>query len=398
MIKFASWNIRGLNALIKQREVRDFIRVKSLSLCCIIESKVLPSNLGDVSGRVFGSWNWVSNGLSCTQGTRLIIAWDPSVLSLIVIAQHLQYVNCEIRIVGVERRDLWRALRKFKAFIDNKAWIAMGDFNTMLFPHDGLGCQYIWIQKPSGDGGILRKLDRILGNLEFIDKFGDASDFFEPRGISDHSPGILTFKGGKRIRNCGFKFDNFLTSHKDFLSSVEGVWIKQKRGSYMKKILLKMQEMKGVCRRLRNSYGCLDKKVTLLKSELDVAQLACDLDPFNDLLKEDVAHLLLAYQQARNDQLEMVKQKAKISWLNEGDGNSKFFFHSMKEKRNRNHIAAIKDSRGMVFEHDEVPKAFITHFSGILGTFDAMVNPSMEDCVFYRSFFNGISAINSTHY
>ncbi|XP_024958945.1 uncharacterized protein LOC112499910 [Cynara cardunculus var. scolymus] len=289
----------------------------------------------------------------------------------------------------------------------------MGDFKSMLFPHDGLGgssrrnsdmeefhicledvvlfdisyqgCQYTWIQMPSGDGGILRKLDRILGNLEFIDKFGDASVFFEPRGISDHSPGILTCKVGKRIRNRGFKFDNFLTSHKDFLSSVGGVWIKPKKGSYMKKVLLKMQEMKGVCRRLRNSYGCLDKKVTLLKSELDVAQLACDLDPFNDLLKEDAAHLLLAYQQARTDQLELLRQKTKISWLNEGDGNSKFFFHSMKEKRNRYHIAAIKDCCGMVFEHDAVPQAFVTRFSGILGTFDAMVNSSMEDCVFDRS-------------
>ncbi|XP_024963366.1 uncharacterized protein LOC112503583 [Cynara cardunculus var. scolymus] len=230
----------------------------------------------------------------------------------------------------------------------------MGDFISMLFPHDELGgssrrnsdmeefhhcleavelfdisyqgCQYTWIQKPSGERGILRKLDRILGNLAFIDIFEDASVFFEPRGISDHSPGILTIKVGRRLRNRGFKFDNFLTSHEDFLSSVVGVWVKPKKVSYMKKVLLKMQVMKGVCRRLRNLYGYLDKKVALLKSELDVAQLACDLDPFNDLLKEDVAHLLLAYQQARTDQLEMVRQKAKIIWLNEGMETQSSFF------------------------------------------------------------------------
>ncbi|XP_024989193.1 uncharacterized protein LOC112523748 [Cynara cardunculus var. scolymus] len=214
----------------------------------------------------------------------------------------------------------------------------------------------------------MRKLDRILGNSAFIARFGDASVFFEPRGISDHSPGILSFKVGRRLRQRGFKFDNFVTSHVDFLKSVEGVWMKPQRGSYMKKVLRKLQEMKGVCRRLINSYGCLDKRVAQLKTELDVAQLACDLDPFHDLLKEDIAHLLLAYQKARNDQEDMVRQKAKIYWLNEGDGNSKFFFHAMKEKRNKSHIATIRDSFGTVFELQDVPKAFINHFEGILGT------------------------------
>ncbi|XP_024962715.1 uncharacterized protein LOC112502927 [Cynara cardunculus var. scolymus] len=354
-----------------------------------------------------------------------------------MIEQQSQYVHCEIMIVGhlepifisfvygcntgVERRDLWRNIGKFSAFVQRKAWVVMGDFNSMLFPHDGLGgssrrnsdmeefhlcleeaelfdisyqgCQFTWIQKPSGGNGIMRKLDRILGNSAFIAQFGDASVFFEPRGISNHSPGILSFKVGRRIRQCGFKFDNFNTSHVDFLKSVEGVWIKPLRGSYMKIVIRKLQEMKGVCRRLKNSYGCLDNRVAQLKTELDVAQLACDLDPFNDLLKEDIAHLLFAYQKARNDQEDMVRQKAKISWLNEGDGNSNFFFHVMKEKRNRSHIATIRDSFGTVFEHQDVPKAFINHFEGILGTSNMLVPPSMVDC----SFAHSLSLSESLH-
>ncbi|XP_024964879.1 uncharacterized protein LOC112505166 [Cynara cardunculus var. scolymus] len=240
----------------------------------------------------------------CDQGTRLIIAWDPSVLSLIMIEQHYQYVNGEIRIIGLlepifitfvygcntgaERRDLWRDIGKFNAFVQRKAWVAMGDFNSMLFPHDGLGgssrhnsdmeefhlcleevelfdityqgCQFTWTHKPTGGDGVMRKLDRILGNSAFIARFGDASVFFEPRGISDHSPGILSFKVGRRLHQRGFKFYNFVTSHVDFLKSVEEVWKKPQRGSYMKRVLRKMQEMEGVCRRLRNSYGCLDNQ------------------------------------------------------------------------------------------------------------------------------------------
>ena len=136
MIKIAAWNIRGLNSLIKQKEVRDLIYLKHLSLCCIIESKVIHSHLGDVCGKVFGNWSWISNGNLCDQGTRIIIAWDPTVLSVLMIEQHQQYVHCEIRFfgqpdpifitfvygcnTGVDRRELWRAFGEFHVFNQGK--------------------------------------------------------------------------------------------------------------------------------------------------------------------------------------------------------------------------------------------------------------------------------------
>lgn len=428
MIKLAAWNIRGCNALIKREEVRTFIRVHGLSLCCIIESKVQQDNMVDVCGQMFGRWNWVSNAHDCNQGTRLLCAWNPSILSLMVLESSNQFLNCELKIVGnsepmfvtfvygcnkgVERRALWSGLRKFKVFIHNKAWIVLGDFNSMLFPHDGLGgssrrnsdmedfyacledvelfdlayqgCQYTWIQKPSGEGGIMRKLDRILGNSAFIDRFRDTTVFFHPRGVSDHSPGVLSIKAGIRNRSRGFKFDNFLTNHDLFLSRVKEVWDTHRQGSYMKKVLVRLQDLKTVFRKLRNTYGCLDKRVLSLKEELDAAQLACDRDPCNVELKEDIAHILLAYQKARNDQLELARQKAKVKWLNEGDGNSKFFFHTVREKRNSSHISSVLDSSGVLFEGDDVAKAFISHFQAILGTSDPLVDPSLDGFVFDR--------------
>ncbi|XP_024961543.1 uncharacterized protein LOC112501976 [Cynara cardunculus var. scolymus] len=257
----------------------------------------------------------------------------------------------------------------------------MGDFNSMLFPHDGLGGS-------SRRNSDMEEFHLCLEEVELFDISYQGCQYTwtqKSSGGDDHSPGILSFKVGRRLRQRGFKFDNIVTSHVDFIKSVEGVWMQPQRGSYMKRVLRKMQELKGVCRRLRNSFRCLDKRVDSLKTELEVAQLACDLDSFNDLLKEVIAHLLLAYQKARNDKMEMVRQKAKISWLNEGDGNSKFFFHAMREKRHRSHIAAIIDAVGTIFEHQEVPKAFVNHFEGILGISNRLVHPSMVDCCFVRS-------------
>lgn len=40
MFSIASWNIRGLNRLTKQNEVREVVRENGLSMCAILESHV----------------------------------------------------------------------------------------------------------------------------------------------------------------------------------------------------------------------------------------------------------------------------------------------------------------------------------------------------------------------
>ena len=131
----------------------------------------------------------------------------------------------------------------------NKPWVILGDFNAMLFPHDGFGSisrrnldmlafekcvedievydaqytgiQYTWCPKPSDESGIRRNLDRILVNNKFTEKITDASARFHPRGLSDHSPAVLSFTGGTRRVVTGFKFDNFLVNDPAFLRIVE---------------------------------------------------------------------------------------------------------------------------------------------------------------------------------
>jgi hypothetical protein len=58
MISFASWNIRGLNRPLKQKEVRHFVDQNNLSLCAILESHVDVDNLFRICGNTFRAWNW----------------------------------------------------------------------------------------------------------------------------------------------------------------------------------------------------------------------------------------------------------------------------------------------------------------------------------------------------
>ncbi|GKC71931.1 hypothetical protein Tco_1117814, partial [Tanacetum coccineum] len=115
----------------------------------------------------------------------------------------------------IERRMLWRDLEIHKRVVNGSPWVLMGDFNVALNLKDyylgssimtpemiefkdcvskiavmdinSSGIHYTWNQKPKGSGGVLKKLDRIMGNIEFCDAYKDAYAVFQPYRISDHS-------------------------------------------------------------------------------------------------------------------------------------------------------------------------------------------------------------------
>ncbi|KAJ9536655.1 hypothetical protein OSB04_un000128 [Centaurea solstitialis] len=407
---------RGLSGNLDS--VRDLIVANGVSVCAIVESKVCLENLGSICGSVFRNWSWVSNVAFCDAGARVILAWDMRRLDIMVIESHAQYIHCMIRIKGIDdlfyatfvygsnstvvRRELWSGLRKAKVLMNQRPWVVLGDFNAMLFQHDGYGgssrrnvdmeefflcmedvelfdvsyggIQYTWSQKPLGGDGILRKLDRILSNVEFTALFRDAHVRFLPRGVSDHSPGLLSFGGDIRKIVTGFRFDNFVVQHPNFHQVVVDSWQSTVVGSFMYQLVCKLKSLKKPLRQLRARYGDLSKRVVFLKTELDIIQTSLDSDPGNRMLQEDLAHIFLAYQQAKTDEECYYRQRAKVHWLKEGDMNTKYFHKCVKEKRSHSFIHSIINQHGNFVMGDGVGSTFLNHFESILGTRDESVN------------------------
>ncbi|KAJ9536620.1 hypothetical protein OSB04_un000169 [Centaurea solstitialis] len=424
--KFACWNIRGLNSRIKQKEVRDSIRLHSLSLIAVIETRLQSDNIGKVCNDTFGSWSWISNGNYCQGGTRILIAWNVKVLDLMVMEGHAQAIHCMVRLKNdpiplyvsiaygandlVIRRQLWSTIRKHKVLIGAQSWIVMGDFNAMLFPHDGLGgssrrdramekfgecvddveimdvrylgVQYSWRQKPTSVDGVVRKLDRILANTEFLSRFRSSFVHFLPWGISDHSMGVISFSDDVIVHKPGFKFDNVVTKDPRFLPTVNEVWQEQVYGSFMHKVLCRLKKLKTPLRKLRGECGNFSKRVSTIKTELDEIQAACDNEPYNVELMEDLAHIQLAYQQARKDEEVYLAQRAKIKWLNEGDGNTRYFHNAVKERKGKNFIRSVCDLNGNYTYDNGVEAVFVDHFHSILGTEDRMACPDLQHDLF----------------
>lgn len=100
MFSLTAWNIRGMNHIPKQKEVREVMSENGLSICAVLESHLLLPKLQKIYLSIFGLRDWVSNNSSSTRGTRIIVGWDPNRANVMVLSQTDQVIHCQVNIIG----------------------------------------------------------------------------------------------------------------------------------------------------------------------------------------------------------------------------------------------------------------------------------------------------------
>nr|GEY86414.1 hypothetical protein [Tanacetum cinerariifolium] len=351
----------------------DVINDNKLSMCAILESHVATHNLERLCKHVFKNWNWISNAMSCLKGTRIIVGWNQNDVDVTVIHQDPQVIHARIWIkadrkeffllfcdtsIGSSSLDV--TMREFKECVEN--------MEVMDVQRTGL--QYTWNQKPKGKDGILRKLDRVLANLEFLDVFMGVHAVFKPYRISDHSPAVLSIPSLVKVKPMPFKFFNVIILDNMFKDVVRNAWMAQISGFYMFRVVKKLKGLKGLkkpIRKLMFDKGNLHANVTRLRGELDKVQTDLDCDPSNFSLREKEAMTVADFNEALLMEEKFLKQKAKISWLKEGDSNTAYFHKVVKSRVSQNRIDVVMDAYGNVHHSTEVAKAFINHYELFLG-------------------------------
>ncbi|KAJ0021146.1 hypothetical protein Pint_31804 [Pistacia integerrima] len=134
MSKIASWNVRGLNQPTKQKEVRVFMNYIQIGLCALLETRIAYPKIHSVFDKVFCRWHWISNAEYGSRGCRIVIGWDPEEYYVNLQDMSDQSVHCWVQAKSgskaffysviyaannyIDRRSLWRDLRKFKAAIN----------------------------------------------------------------------------------------------------------------------------------------------------------------------------------------------------------------------------------------------------------------------------------------
>ncbi|GJY01145.1 hypothetical protein Tco_0359297 [Tanacetum coccineum] len=284
-----------------------------------VEELIMETPSGTLGASTPNDEDWTSNGNWCSKGTHIILGWNSDMVNVSVISQDDQAMHVCMWIKAekkelfctfiyahnryIQRHALWNGLSTHKQYVRNRPWCMLGDFNSALNLEDKSigpsnidismwefkecvevmevadvqcsGLNFTWNQKPRGDEGLLKKIDRVMENLEFNDAFIGAHAIFQPYRISDHSLAVLRIPTCYKAKPLPFKFANIITHNERFKDIVKDKWAMQ---------------FSGV--------------------ELDKVQVDLDADPFNTSLREDEA----AYVQAFNDALIMeeifLKQKS----------------------------------------------------------------------------------------
>ncbi|XP_021991394.1 uncharacterized protein LOC110888163 [Helianthus annuus] len=289
------------------------------------KTHVSVNNLGKICKNVFQRWNWTSNGGLCQRGTRIILGWNTDDIDLMVLSQSDQVIHTQIHFKAEsksffcsfvyaenkyqDRRTLWDDLCKHNTLAHDHPWVVLGDFNAALNLEDCLygtsshtigmreffdciqavelvdvnshGLHYTWNQKPKEGIGILKKIDRIMSNMKFMDLFPEVYAVFQPARVSDHTPCVLKLSSITRTKQRPFKFPNFLTSKPEFRQVVVNEWAKGVQGCHMFSVTKKMRNLKPCFRKLMHLQGNLHDKVKRLRCDLDSIQQIVDANPLD---------------------------------------------------------------------------------------------------------------------
>ncbi|GKF74625.1 RNA-directed DNA polymerase, eukaryota, reverse transcriptase zinc-binding domain protein, partial [Tanacetum coccineum] len=194
-----------------------------------------------------------------------------------------------------------------KRVIRNSAWVIINDVNVSLKLEDhseGMsnftqnmidfqncvhdveiedisctGVHFTWTKSLlNPNSKILKKIDRVMSNCEFITKFSNANVVFLPFGISDHSPAILKIPQVMVKKNKSFRLANYITNKMEYIN-----------GHSMYMMVKKLKGLKPHLDKLNWSNGNLFKKADELKEKLNEVQGKIDKDPTNKELREEGA-------------------------------------------------------------------------------------------------------------
>ena len=232
-MNIASWNIRGLNQSHKQDEVRRLISTSRLSLLGILETKVSYGRRLNLARELMPDWEFLFNYSNNCNG-RIWTAWDPSILSIHLLASSPQMMHLSVLIkesqtqllmtliyalnYANERVPLWEEINSIAPSAQQLPWIVLGDFNVVRHTSEKLGGDLSWTpdmdefncccytaeledlqfrgnwftwSNKCHSKPISRKLDRVLINHNWTTCFPNAEAEFILPGVSDHSPAIV---------------------------------------------------------------------------------------------------------------------------------------------------------------------------------------------------------------
>ncbi|GKB90626.1 RNA-directed DNA polymerase, eukaryota, reverse transcriptase zinc-binding domain protein [Tanacetum coccineum] len=285
------------------------------------EDRLKESNDGNDTGEIEdilepneGTAKVMRDTEECNKGCRIFVRWDTDDTNIQVLHKTSQSIfcvisatNCDFKCFytfmyaandGINRRKLWEEIVKDSRYVNGNPWCIAGDLNVTLHLNEHScgssimstnmldfqeclnnikvedicrsGLHFTWtknLQKTKAGNmtEILKKLNRVMSNEAFINKFPNAHAKFLPYLISDHTPSILCIPTTFRKKRKAFRFSNFLTDKQELLPIVSEKWMINIHGYYIYQVVQKLKSLKRPLNKLGWCKGNIFKRVKYIK-------------------------------------------------------------------------------------------------------------------------------------
>ncbi|GJR51139.1 RNA-directed DNA polymerase, eukaryota, reverse transcriptase zinc-binding domain protein [Tanacetum coccineum] len=189
----------------KQKEVKKLIQEEGLQLCAILETHVKYKNIKKTCETVFGNWEYITNGEDNNKGC-IIMKIVTCGIPWVILGDY----NVTLKVSEHSNGSVIPSseMSEFQDCVNN---IEVGDLHSE-------GFHYTWTKSLKNPKcKTLKKLDRVMVNENFMDKFQQAHEIFLLYMIPDHSSIIVRIPNGVQKRKSSFRFSNFITDKKEFL-------------------------------------------------------------------------------------------------------------------------------------------------------------------------------------
>nr|XP_009786204.1 PREDICTED: uncharacterized protein LOC104234350 [Nicotiana sylvestris] len=320
------------------------------------------------------------------------------------------------------RVPLWDNLIHCNNYIDDP-WCIYGDFNAIMGPKEkkggnphrmekswefiscmedcGMvdasykGLRFTWCNARGRHQRIWKRLDRVFINHHWTDKFSFIDIEHLASTGSDHTPMLVKCSTSEQPVIKYFKFLNFWIDRPNFKTIVQEAWNIDVEGNYMRRLQLKLKQVSSkLSQWSREKIGSVFDQVKEWEHKMQ------DLE--TEYIDNDVEDLRPQVHKAQAEHTKwlkceesILKQRANIKWIEEGDSNTKYFHAIINERRRRTSIHRIQRSDGQWINGEEdIAREAVKYFSAMFKD-EGELDLQHLDCIDQKEIRKAVFDLNS---